>query len=109
MIVDPKHTAPKAAAVAPKATVAASDAPPPEPKKTKTELDAEKAAEDSAKKLGPAQDKAGRINANLAKDGNPHIVQPQVRNGEVRYQFGNFVPTRLMTDEEQDAAEKVKA
>ena len=67
--------------------------------------DAEAAQKKSDAELTAAHAKAAKANANLAKDGQGTRIEPEVREGEVRYRFGNFVPTRILTDEETEALE----
>jgi hypothetical protein len=85
---------------------------PPEPKLTKAEVEAKEVLAEAKKeadaKIGPAYDKAVKANANLAKDGSGIRVEPEVRDGEVRYKWGYFVPTQFLTDEEVEALEGMK-
>ena len=90
-------------------------APPkaPEPKLSKAEAEAkveqEKVEKEYAKLEEEAIAKSAKINQNLAKDGSPNRVTYQVRNGEIKYTWANTVPTRELTPEETEAAEKVRA
>jgi hypothetical protein len=70
-----------------------------------------KQAETAKKKadadLKQAYDKASKVNMNLANDGLGVRMEPEVREGEVRYKWGNFVPTRILTEEEVKALESM--
>jgi hypothetical protein len=68
---------------------------------------AEAAKKQSDADLKQAYDKAGKVNMNLANDGLGVRMEPEVREGEVRYKWGNFVPTRILTDEEVKALESM--
>jgi hypothetical protein len=57
--------------------------------------------------LTAAHGKAAKANANLAKEGSGSRIEPEVRDGEVRYRWGNFVPTRILTDQESEALESM--
>ena len=69
--------------------------------------DAEAAKKKSDADLKGAYDKAGKVNMNLANDGLGVRMEPEVREGEVRYKWGNFVPTRILTEEEVKALESM--
>lgn len=55
--------------------------------------------------VAAALEKAGKANINLAKDGSATRMDAEVRDGEVRYRWGNFVPTRYLTEDELKAVE----
>jgi hypothetical protein len=78
------------------------------PKPTEADKAAEKAKDEATKVEAQAAEKAGRINANLIKDGDPRRVQGGVRNGEPVFFWGNFVPTQALTEAELQAADKMK-
>lgn len=67
-----------------------------------------KASETATEIEAQAAEKAGRINANLIRDGNPRRVMGCVRNGEQVFHWGNFVPTQALTPEELKAAQEMK-
>ena len=84
----------------------------PTPAARKAEIEQWKKDAEAAKKkadadLKDAYGKAGKVNMNLANDGLGVRMEPEVREGEVRYKWGNFVPTRILTDEEVKALESM--
>lgn len=82
------------------------DSPPPaEPKLTPEE--AKKQAEDK-KTHNEAIEKVATVNERLAKDGSPERLDVQMRAGEAVYTWGNFVPTRKVSQEDLDALSTVK-
>ena len=52
-----------------------------------------------------AMEKTAKANANLAKDGSATRMDAEVRDGKIRYRFGNFVPTRDLTEDELKAVD----
>ena len=93
----------KPAAATPAATPAPK-APPP----TEEEKAAQKAAEEARASDAEAQAKVGKINANLAKEGNSRRIMANQREGEPKYFWANFVPTQELTPEELEAVEGMK-
>jgi hypothetical protein len=121
-MVEPRKPVPEtkpAVVASPKAASAAErlkdnpspqQAPPPDPKRklTPEEETAKKAADEAAKVEGEAHEKAGRINANLAKDGSPRRITGGVRNGKPVFHWCNTVPTQELTEDELKAVEGMK-
>jgi len=79
-----------------------------EPKQTPAQQEAQKRVDTHRKVEQGAQTRAGTINARLARDGSPNRIMAMARDGEEKYFWGNFVPTREMNDEELAAVESVK-
>ena len=123
MVIEVKN--PKAATPATPATPAhksAAGSPPPAPADLPTgptaadakaqreqwAKDAEAAKKKADSDLQAAHGKASKANANLAKQASGLRVEPEIREGQTRYKWGNFVPTRFLTDDEVKALEDMK-
>jgi hypothetical protein len=109
MATDTKKPEVKAAAapqprVDPNVSATAHSAP---PKPELTPEEAKKQAEDK-KAHNAAIEKVAVVNERLAKDGSGERLDVQMRSGEAEYTWGNFVPTRKVSQEDLDALETVK-
>lgn len=73
------------------------------------ELTAEekKAKAEDTKVEHDAIEKAATINTNLAKDGSANRVDVAMRAGKAHWRWGQFVPTRELTDDELEAVDNL--
>ena len=88
-------------------------APEPDPVKAapaaaKVDPEVAKTKAEAKKKEHAAIEKVATINQRLGKEGSGNRVDVQMRAGEPHYQWGNFVPTRELTEDELDAVETLK-
>jgi hypothetical protein len=106
------ETTPKAPPKVTAADIPAGTVNPPERKPHSRQLKAEedlKKAQTKAQEVEQvANDKAAKINSRLIRDGNPNRISGQSREGEQKYFWGYFVPTRELNAEEIEALEGVK-
>lgn len=72
---------------------------------TPEEAAAKKAADEAKKVEAEANEKVGKINANLVKDGSPRRIMANIRDGKPAYFWANMTPTAALTEDELEAVE----
>jgi hypothetical protein len=78
------------------------DAPKPTPEEAKAKAEAKS-------KHDAAVDKTAKANSKLAKDGNSHRLEVNMRNGEPKFFWVSTYPTRELTPDELKAAVEMRA